>query len=468
MTMHQVMNSHLPQIAIDRSRHEFRLGSWFMGLSFFAIVINSLMLAWVLVGYMSHQMLERDAVVSMEIVNSIVHVQRAHKYFHGDKFDGQAPEMEEFFSHVSVLPDVVRANVYGGDRSVLWSSNPAMIGKSFSDNADLERAFRGEFAPEIKNVDRDHKPEHVSFPAGVTEFIEFYVPIWNEAGDEVVGAVEVYKSPVHLLAAIRTVERYVWTGALLGAIALYGSLAFVAWHARRMLRSMEARTVEAERLAVVGEMASAVAHGLRNPLASIRSCAELVLDEDIPDETKVPIRDIVDQSDRLERWIRSFLVQTRGSGDSIAQPIQIDAVITECFEGFRLQMASRKIEPVLALDGDSPIVVAQAAELSQVFNSVISNGIEAIQNEGRIRVERSITPDGKVSVVFLDTGPGLRPEMIERLFQPFATTKSSGIGVGLALARRIIERLGGTVDLANAPESGARVTVQIPCMRIAS
>ncbi len=466
--MQSVFNSHLAHSAKDRSRHEFRLGSWFMGLSLFAIVANSLMLAWLLAGYMSRQMLERDAVVSTEIVNSIVRVQRALPYFYGGKPQGMSPGVEEFFNHVSVLPDVVRANVYGLDRSILWSSNREMIGRSFGENDDLDRAFLGEFNPEIKNVDRDHKPEHVSFPEDVTEFVEFYVPIWSEDKTRVIGAVEVYKAPVKLLAAIRTVERYVWLGALLGAIALYGSLAFVAWHARRMLRSMEARTVEAERLAVVGEMASAVAHGLRNPLASIRSCAELALDDDIPEQTKVPIRDIVDQSDRLERWIRSFLIQTRGAGDAVSQPVQIDAVINECFEGFRLQMASRRIEPIFALDGSSPMVMAQAAELSQVFNAIIANGIEAIQNDGSIRVTRQITPNGMISVVFLDTGPGLGADMVERVFQPFATTKSSGIGVGLALARRIIERLGGSVDLSNAPRSGAQVTVMIPAMRIGS
>ncbi len=448
-----------------------------MGISLLLIALNSLGLAWFLSNNMAREMLQRDAVVSMQFVNSIVRVQGATDYFHGDKQTANTPAMEEFFRHVADLPDVVRANVYGADRSMLWSSNRDLIGMRFEANPDLEKAFEGRQDPGIKQVDRDRKPEHVNFPMGVTSFVEFYVPIWSESRDRVVGAVEVYKVPVQLLNAIEMIRRYVWIGSLLGAAALYAAILVVARHARRLLRAQEARTVEAERLAVVGEMASAVAHGLRNPLASIRSCAELALDDAIPEATRQPIQDIIDQSDRLERWIRSFLEQSRGHDDSTSQPLQIDSVINECVDAFRHQMSSRGIRPLLSCEGASPIVLAHSAELGQVFNSVIANSIEAIEHDGEIRIERRLSAQGMVHIDFIDTGPGIAPEVLDRLFKPFSTTKSSGLGVGLALARRIVERLGGTVEIANAAKRGAgtgadavgaRVTVRVPAMKLAS
>ena len=75
------------------------------------------------------------------------------------------------------MPDVFRANVYGGDGTILWSSDVEMIGQSFPDNDELSAAMRGELNPELNVVDRGGKDEHVGFPAGITEFIEYYIPI---------------------------------------------------------------------------------------------------------------------------------------------------------------------------------------------------------------------------------------------------------------------------------------------------
>ncbi|MGB7301069.1 MAG: ATP-binding protein [Burkholderiaceae bacterium] len=451
---------------IRRIPDRFKLGWWFMAISLILIVSNSVLFAWILAGFLSKQMIERDAVVSMEYVNSIVEVQRATEYFYGIHMGAKVPEMEEFFRHVASIPDVIRANVYGEDRTILWSSSPAMIGKKFQDNEDLERAFRGELHPELKATQRQTKTEHVNFPPEVTDFIEYYLPIWAGGPTRVVGAVEIYKSPTELLDTIRTGQLYVWLGSLGAALVLYAAIGTVAWHTREVLREQEARTIESERLAVVGEMASAVAHGLRNPLAAIRSCAELVLEDDIGDDVRRPLKDIVDQSDRLERWIRSFLKHATQGGSDEIHPIPIDAVLESCIESFRSQLQAREIVVSKKFEGDSPLVIADASEMSQVFNSMISNSVEAIQERGAIVIERGIDSRGMVQIAFIDSGPGFNPEILAKAFQAFTTTKNSGVGVGLALAKRIVERLGGTIILSNENSQGAKVLVQIPAMRL--
>ncbi|MEZ5659923.1 MAG: ATP-binding protein [Burkholderiaceae bacterium] len=444
------------------ARGRYRFWRWFMALSLLIIVVNSAVFSWLLAGFLERRMLERDVTVAMEFVNSIVRVQRAGAYFHGQTMDASVPEMEEFFAHVASLPGVFRANVYGQDRSVLWSSDPALIGRHFKDNDELEATFRGELEPEIESVDRGKKPEHVNFPPGIDRYIENYLPIWSSDRRHVVGAVEIYKHPTALLEAIHQGQVYVWMGTACAALILYLGLGLVVIHAQRVLRDQEAQNVEMERLAVVGEMASAVAHGLRNPLAAIRSCAELALDDDLSEQTRESIGDIVSQSDRLEGWIRSFLRRARQDGDSASEVVAVDDVVRECLAGFSAQLAARGIRTQFDASGDSPLAHVPRNELNQVLNSVVSNSIEAMKEEGLLTITRERDQDGMVCVVIADTGPGIPASMIGTMFTPFMTTKSSGLGIGLALARRIIERIGGSMELANRPERGAIVRVLVP------
>lgn len=438
---------------------------WFLAISLLLIVANSAMAAWLLASFLERRMLEQDATVSMQFVNSIVRVQEATAYFHGESMNPARPEMEEFFRHVANLPNVIRANVYGYDRSVLWSSDPDMIGKRFDQNDELERAFRGELAPEIETFEPGKKEEHASLPNDIGKFIEYYVPIWHNKQRAVIGTVEIYKNPQSLLAAIEQGQRYVWFGSMIAAAVLYLGLAIVVFNARRILREQEAANVEMERLAVVGEMASAVAHGLRNPLAAIRSCAELALDDDLTPDTRESLVDIVSQSDRLEGWIRSFLNRSQKETSGGADVIALDDVIRDCLAGFSSQMQARNIQSTFAPQGPTPLVVAQTNEIAQVINSVFSNSIEAIKRDGQVSIDRSRDERGMISVTVLDTGPGIPAELADQAIQPFTTTKPSGLGIGLALARRIMERMGGSIDLGNQPHSGARVRIRIPSAR---
>ena len=445
----------------DSPRH-FRLIVWFMVVSFGAIALISVLLSTLISRFVTHEMLDRDLVVSTQFLNSLVQAEKVTSYFYGDVQNPNAPEMEEFFGHVAILPDVVGANVYGADGTILWSSDPSMIGRRFQGNEDLAAAMRGELKPEIGYVAGRDKGEFVKFPEGLEIFIEGYLPIWSDDNQYVVGAVEVYKSPAQLIATIRKGNMLVWTGAALGGLFLYGGLLVVVIYATRVLQRQEARLVETERLAVVGEMASAVAHGLRNPLAAIRSGAELLLEDDLSREVREPISDIIAQSDRLEGWIRAFLIRAREQPDSAARLTPLDPIIRGCLANFDSQMAARGIEVTFTDDNDGPLIGMPGPELEQVLNSTLSNSIEAMHDGGRILIRRAMQIDGKVCLSITDTGPGVPEELKERLFKPFETGKPSGIGVGLALARRIMERCGGSLNLENAPPYGVEVTLTVP------
>ncbi len=235
------MRQMIGAMSLRDSPHHLRMLVIFFVISFVAIFSTAVILSTSLSRYIIHQMMMRDAVVSTEFLNSIVHVEQAAPYFKGETNSPAPPDVKEFVTHVSRLPDVFRANVYGFDGTILWSSDPQMMGKKFDDNEALEQAMDGVLEPELSVVSRGDKDEHVGFPQGVTEFIEYYIPIRREMNGEVVGAVEVYKAPQSLLKSMIELRRLAWLGALLAGCALYLGLAVVVIYASRVLQRQEMR-----------------------------------------------------------------------------------------------------------------------------------------------------------------------------------------------------------------------------------
>ncbi len=450
-------------LSLRESPHHLRMLSVFVVSSFIAIFTTTLILGTVLANYMISQMTMREAVVSMQFLNSTVHVEGAGEYFHSTTVSPHGPEIKEFFVHVSQLPDVFRANVYNPSGEILWSSDSKMIGRSFENNDELVTALQGKLHPELGIANRGEKDEHASLPDGVTRFIEYYIPIWSEDDRSVIGAVEVYKAPQDLLNAIGPLTKMAWLGAAIAGCILFSALLLVVGYSTRVLRRQEQRLIETEKLAVVGEMASAVAHGLRNPLAAIRSCAELVSEDPIPDSSRSVVNDIVDQVDRLEGWIRSFLIRNRSEGNATDNQSRIDQVVARSIENFKPQMDKRRIR--IKVDAPRGIVIAttSSAELEQLLNSVISNALEAMKTDGLLTISWSVPEEnGQASLRITDTGPGISDEAMSQLFVPFQSGKSSGLGIGLALSRRMAERLGGHLKLRNLDNVGVEVTLSLP------
>ena len=361
------------------------------------------------------------------------------------------------------MPDVFRANVYSRQGVILWSTDKALVGRSFSDNQELAAALAGELDPELNMADGDTKSEHdgldADMPPTGREFIEYYIPIRSRDETSIVGAVEIYKSSAGLSETLAHVRMMAWLGALAATVILFAALMAVVIYSGRILRRQETRLIEAERLAVVGEMASAVAHGLRNPLAAIRSCAELTVEDDIPPASRRAVQDIMDQVDRLEGWIRSFLVRgEEGRGPKVSAA-RVDLVAAQALDNFTPQIARRGITverggfPPALLDADS-------AEVEQVLNTLLSNAVEAMREGGRLELSCTLTRS-TAEIMIRDTGPGLSAETESALFTAFRTTKASGLGVGLALGRRIAERLGGQLHIRNRGDARSGVEARL-------
>ena len=367
--------------------------------------------------------------------------------------------------HLSNLPDVLRANLYLANRQLHWSSDSSLIGKQFSDNPELDQALAGSLVINEETGEGHHEPtkrEHANLVGSSGEntnyFVEIYVPIWDQNHTKVLGAVELYKRPQALFEAIQLGRRILWAGAVGGAMFLYLMLYWIISRADALIRNQQTRLVESERLAAVGELGSAVAHGIRNPLAAIRSSAELALEGDTG-LSRDAASDIMAETDRLEIWINELLSYSRPVGGK-AETVDLAAVLKRAFEGFGREMERRNIERTSQIPSTLPAVVGDSMLYGQVFNSLLANAVEAIQKQGSVVLTAALSDDGKrVRVTLRDNGPGMTGEQLAKAFRPFFTTKTKGLGVGLPLAKRIVERFGGKIEIDS--ESGRGTTVDL-------
>ncbi|MFQ5935615.1 MAG: sensor histidine kinase [Acidiferrobacterales bacterium] len=219
----------------------FNLLRSFAFLSLLSILLIGVVSALVLSRFLSHRLLERDAVVTMEFVQSIVEAEEPRLASLDSELFKDSEGLGEFLVHIARIPDVVRANVYAPDGVVVWSTDKVLISKQFESNPELEAALAGELVFEFYSRDEVDKEEHAFLADDVTEFIETYIPIWDVGRTKIVGVAEVYKVPSALFRAINEGHLLVWGGGLLGGIFLYAVLFGIVRHAHNVIHTQEAR-----------------------------------------------------------------------------------------------------------------------------------------------------------------------------------------------------------------------------------
>jgi two-component system, NtrC family, sensor histidine kinase HydH len=440
----------------------FRLVRWFSLVGLLCIVLFSSVSSVLLSNFLTNQMLQRDAEVSMQFVQSIADVQNARTYFLRSDYSLPDKNLEEFFSHISTSPDVLRANVYARDGRIVWSSDRTLIGQKFGANEDLDKALAGhlEFETGIADWHGGPKPEHINFGDEPVQFVELYLPVRDMPSGAVIGVVEVYKTPRTLFATIRSGVRLIWASAIVGGVLLYLALFWLIRRANRTIVNQQGRLVESETLAVVGEMATVIAHGIRNPLASIRSSAELCLHESEP-AVREAAEDITQEADRLEKWVRELLTYSQSVSEEI-ENVEISDVINQSVNQFSREMKRRNVSLYLSLPPSLPMVRGSTALLSEVFNNVFANALDAMPDGGELALSGGVNQSQAAVLIHVsDTGVGMEPGQLARVFVPFYTTKIKGVGLGLALVKRILRRLGGDIDLTSEPNKGTTVNLRL-------
>ncbi len=233
-------------------------------------------------------------------------------------------------------------------------------------------------------------------------------------------------------------------------------------YALRRLRETQDSMVQTEKLAAVGQLASAIAHELKNPLAGIRGALELVLPEiDDPAHREV-VEKIVEEVDRMSSTTSRLLGFARPT-----EPHRERASLQRLIENVCFlvgQQAKRQgIEIRLEFEPPDRDVLLDPQLTTQAFLNIALNALQAMNNGGTLTIRTRWQPEhDRVEVRFEDTGAGIPPEVQEKLFTPFFTTKRQGTGLGLYVVRSIVERQGGEVTFHSTPGEGTVFIVRLP------
>jgi len=444
-------------LAVERLR-PLNLTRWFGMLALATITAITIACVWLMSWFVTQRMLVQEGSLTRQFVQSVMLVETPLQDVFRQSGQPLPASIEDSFKHIAGMPDVLRANLYDTGKRVIWSSDQALIGRQFGSNDELDEALGGAVVVESKTEAQrlQGKAEYEQLRQPDNLFVEIYVPVLDVKTGQVIGAIEFYKNPRGLMLMLQQLRIYIAAGGAVFGVILFLVLFGLVRRADLTIRLQQRQLVNNETLAAIGEMSTAVAHGIRNPLASIRSSAELIPGSD-PARIREAADDIVAQSDRLEAWVRELLSYTRPLSEP-STTVAIGPLVQSCLNDIARELKTRDITLDASTAPALPAVRGNPLLLGQVLRSLLSNAIEAVQPGGRIAVNCSLAPaGGGVTLSVRDSGPGMTAQQLERVGKPFYTTKPRGLGVGLALAQRIIERSGGRMEIDSAVGQGTVV-----------
>jgi signal transduction histidine kinase len=230
------------------------------------------------------------------------------------------------------------------------------------------------------------------------------------------------------------------------------------------LEQAQQQLVQAERLASIGEMSAAVAHGLRNPLASLSASAQLVQKHPASPAAKEQLQAIIDEVTRLDRRISHLLTFSRPAP---FQPMaeRIAPLLQGVLPAFAERARQQKIEIVTDLPADLPELQLDPMKLEQALVELLSNAFDAMPGGGRVTVSARTTwarERAGIEIAISDTGKGIPDVTLKQVGQPFFTTRQEGTGLGVATAKRFVSQHGGSLVLTSEVGKGTVATIWLP------
>ena len=239
--------------------------------------------------------------------------------------------------------------------------------------------------------------------------------------------------------------------------------------AERRIQDLQAELLHASRLSVMGQMASTMAHELNQPLTAVTNYLEagrqlLATGAGGPERINEMMEKAIAQAQRagdVIRRLRGFV----GKGETERSIQSLNQLVEEALALALVGVRQRGVRASLELDHTLPPVLVDQVQIQQVVLNLVRNAVEAMEQVERRELTvgtRTIPQQGMAEVIVADTGPGIAPELSDRLFQPFVTTKATGMGLGLSICREIVEAHHGRLTTAPASSGGTVFRVALP------
>jgi len=381
------------------------------------------------------------------------------------------------------MDDVVRStlrsfkveslNIYSLDNTIAYSFEPDLIGRKNYGGTGYYQAIEEKITSRL--IQRGNFFQiSLGFPKEVR--LITYAPLRFEPelgrlNGPVLGVVEItqdmsedYRS-IFYIQILVVITCTVVMGALLVVLifVVKRGEGIIQKRAMERLRLKE-RLSKAERLSALGEMAAGISHEIRNPLGIIRSSAELLKKKVTKFDPSNTIPDIiVEEASRLNNIITGF-INFASPRSPVLSPCRIEEVIEKNITFLSMQIKENGYAVNRNYQNSLPEIQADANMLYQSFLNIFINAMQAMPAGGTIDVGIS-ADDHIVTVNFDDQGQGIDDRVLEKIWDPFFTTKEMGTGLGLGIVKNIIESHGGSIQILNREQGGARVTVELPVER---
>jgi two-component system, sporulation sensor kinase E len=226
------------------------------------------------------------------------------------------------------------------------------------------------------------------------------------------------------------------------------------------------QTLESERLNALTLLAAGVAHEIGNPLNSLHIHLQLMERKvrKLKGEARHELQESIDvaraEIGRLDSIVTQFLRAIRPSKPQL-HPENVNAIVDEAVRFFAPEIQDRDVVVEQELRSDLPLLQLDRDQIKQALYNVIKNSLEAMKRRGILRI-RTDMDSAHVLISFIDTGGGMSPENLSRVFEPYFTTKSSGTGLGLLIVRRIVREHGGELSIESSQGKGITLTIRLP------
>ena len=223
----------------------------------------------------------------------------------------------------------------------------------------------------------------------------------------------------------------------------------------------------AEHFATLGELAAGLAHEIRNPLAGIAGVLDIA-SRDLPETS--PARNVMEDAKQEAVQINRILTELLDTARPKPPQFRLLDIVGTAEHAVmfaRQQAITKRIQIEFEVKEALPPVEHDPAQINQVLLNLLLNAIQSMDKPGTIRVVLQQTEDDLVAITVNDEGRGIPPEQLTNIFRPFYTTKGHGTGLGLSLARRMVESHGGTIGVQSTLGQGARFTIELPVRRVA-
>ena len=365
--------------------------------------------------------------------------------------------VERLIQDLGKQTGVAEVTLLDKDYMVLASSDPAAVGRQ--DQDPLLRVAWDASSLRAERSTRD----------GGAEVYEVVKPFALEAKQ--VGLIRLGLSTAGLTQVARQTERSILFYSLgLLAVGVIGAVAIFGIQARSLAerRTLEAAMAREQRLAAVGNLAAGVAHEIRNPLNAISIGLQRLRREFAPAEGEARteyerfLEIIRGEVGRLNEIVGQFLSLVRPARLTLTEE-PLAPVLQDLAALLASQASAQNVRIVQELGLDAATVRMDKPQLTQAFMNLVLNALQAVPGGGTVTIRSGVTPaDSTARVAISDTGPGIPAEHLDRVFEPYFTTKEGGTGLGLALARKIVEEHQGTIRAENGPSGGATLIVTLP------